>query len=327
MRHVSNGVLVSYIDHGSHKSSDNTNAKHLELYSMLGEFDNAGFPLSYCLLSTATAIEIGKRTTALRRWTTYLRDKYGIIPRFVHVDKDMAKISMSKSVWPTANIQLCWWHLRKAIRERLAKSKLSTTPYKPARANHKFPFIDISFAPAGTADAGEFEGGVLLEPDEIHPEDEAVPSLSICIPNLSQLRSSRDSEPNDVDSVDDEINTNRNPLTIKIKIPKKGLEEQSADIHSRVFCPTHLRETVIALIEHHFCAHPLIPGYSHPSAVGIRQWAVKQMYTICKENNLCEVWAYLWENWYRCGRWELWARAVAPMEVPRLKTTMIMESQ
>ncbi|KAG2153487.1 uncharacterized protein EDB93DRAFT_1248751 [Suillus bovinus] len=45
----------------------NTNAKHLELYSVLGEFDNAGFPLSYCLLSTATAIEIGKRTTALRR--------------------------------------------------------------------------------------------------------------------------------------------------------------------------------------------------------------------------------------------------------------------
>ncbi|KAG1874931.1 hypothetical protein F4604DRAFT_2008937 [Suillus subluteus] len=226
----------------------NTNAKHLELYSVLGEFDNAGFPLSYCLLSTATAIEIGKRTTALRQWTTYLRDKYGIIPRFVHVDKDMAEIS--------------------------------------------------------TADTGEFEGGVLLEPDEIHPEDETMPSLSICIPNLSQLRSSRNLEPNDVDSVDDEINTNRNALTIKIKIPKK----------------------VIALIKHHFCAHPLIPGYSHPSAVGIHQWAVKQMYTFCKENNLREVWAYLWENWYRRGRWELWARAVAPMEVPRLKTTMIMES-
>ncbi|KAG1878754.1 hypothetical protein C8R48DRAFT_745325 [Suillus tomentosus] len=237
--------------------------------NVLGEFDNAGFPLSYCLLSTATAIEIGKRTTALRRWATYLRD------------------NMSKSVWPTAKIQLCWWHLRKAIRERLAKSKLSTTPYRPARANHEFPYIDISFAPEGTADTEEFEGGVLLEPDEIHPKDETVPSLSIRIPNSSQLHSSRDSEPNDIDLVDDRINTNRNALTIKFKIPKKGLEEQSADIHSRVFCPAHLRETVIALIEHHFCAHPLIPGYSHPSTVGI---------------------------------------SVAPIEVPRLKTTMIMES-
>ncbi|KAJ7217434.1 hypothetical protein C8J57DRAFT_1598609, partial [Mycena rebaudengoi] len=28
----------------------NTNSKHLELYSVLGEYDNAGFPLSYCLL-------------------------------------------------------------------------------------------------------------------------------------------------------------------------------------------------------------------------------------------------------------------------------------
>lgn len=39
---------------------DNTNSKNLELYSIMGEYDNAGFPLSYCFLSTATAIEPGK---------------------------------------------------------------------------------------------------------------------------------------------------------------------------------------------------------------------------------------------------------------------------
>jgi hypothetical protein len=94
---------------------DNTNSKHLELYSVLGEFDNAGFPLSYCLLSTAMSIEIGKHTIALRKWALCLRDKYGVVPAFVHVDKDMAEISMSKSVWPEAKIQLCYWHLRKAV--------------------------------------------------------------------------------------------------------------------------------------------------------------------------------------------------------------------
>jgi hypothetical protein len=41
-------------------TSDNTNAKHIELYSMMAEHDNAGFPLSYCLTSTATAIDQGK---------------------------------------------------------------------------------------------------------------------------------------------------------------------------------------------------------------------------------------------------------------------------
>ncbi|PPR07898.1 hypothetical protein CVT24_002829 [Panaeolus cyanescens] len=43
----------------------NTNSQHLELYSIMAEHDNAGFPLSYCLLTTATAIELGKRKRAL----------------------------------------------------------------------------------------------------------------------------------------------------------------------------------------------------------------------------------------------------------------------
>jgi hypothetical protein len=42
------------------KCTDNTNSRNLELYSVLSEYDNASFPISYCLLSTATAIEIGK---------------------------------------------------------------------------------------------------------------------------------------------------------------------------------------------------------------------------------------------------------------------------
>ncbi|KAG0693971.1 hypothetical protein DFH29DRAFT_792377, partial [Suillus ampliporus] len=93
----------------------------------------------------------------------------------------------------------------------------------------------------------------------------------------------------------------------------------------RTFCPSELRKHVIEMMEQHFCAHPLIPGYSHPSAAGIRQWAVRQMYTFCKDRDLCELWAYLWENWYRRGRFELWAHSTGD-KVPRLKTTMIMES-
>ncbi|KAG2156290.1 hypothetical protein DEU56DRAFT_906454 [Suillus clintonianus] len=78
----------------------NMNSKHLELYSVLGEFDNAGFPLSYYLLSTATSIEIGKRTTALRKWAQCLRDKYGVVPAFIHVDKDMAEITLPTTAMP-----------------------------------------------------------------------------------------------------------------------------------------------------------------------------------------------------------------------------------
>ncbi|EGN95280.1 hypothetical protein SERLA73DRAFT_77294 [Serpula lacrymans var. lacrymans S7.3] len=51
----------------------------------------------------------------------------------------------------------------------------------------------------------------------------------------------------------------------------------------------------------------------------------KQMYQFCVVNDLREAWAYLWENWYRLGRWELWAQSYHD-EIPVLKTTMILES-
>ena len=76
----------------------------------------------------------------------------------------------------------------------------------------------------------------------------------------------------------------------------------------------------------HLCAHLLIPGYAHPSPEGIQYWAVQQMYNFCVKHDLREVWAYLWENWYRTGCWELWARA-ACAEIPILRATMILESQ
>ncbi|KAJ7728356.1 hypothetical protein B0H16DRAFT_1470528 [Mycena metata] len=95
---------------------------------------------------------------------------------------------------------------------------------------------------------------------------------------------------------------------------------------NRVFCPADLRESIIMSMERHLNAHPLIPGYCHPSPASIREWAVRQMYNYCYNNDLPEVWVYLWENWYKRGRWELWACAEHP-EIPRLETTMMVESQ
>ena len=46
----------------------------------------------------------------------------------------------------------------------------------------------------------------------------------------------------------------------------------------------------------------------------------------CVVNDLREVWAYLWGNWYRPGRWELWARS-SHEKIVVLKTTMILEAQ
>jgi hypothetical protein len=94
----------------------------------------------------------------------------------------------------------------------------------------------------------------------------------------------------------------------------------------RTFCPLLYREPIINMMERHYCAHPSIPGSSPPDATLIKKWAVQRMYDFCVRHELPEVWVYLWENWYRKGRWELWARCAHKL-IPVLKTTMIVESQ
>jgi len=76
----------------------------------MGEYDNVGFPLTYCLLSTATAIDAGKQKKAIAAWSRCLCDKYGVNPVFIHSDKDMGEIGAAQDVWET-KINLCWWHL------------------------------------------------------------------------------------------------------------------------------------------------------------------------------------------------------------------------
>uniref|UniRef100_A0A0W0GCB2 MULE transposase domain-containing protein n=1 Tax=Moniliophthora roreri TaxID=221103 RepID=A0A0W0GCB2_MONRR len=127
----------------------NTNTMHLELYCVMAELDGAGFPLSYCLLSTTEAMAAGKKVDALERWTIHLHDKYYVNPEFINLDKDLGEIGMTQRVWPGSKIQICDWHIKKAVREWITKAKLSTTPYKVANANRLFPFIKLSFVPTG----------------------------------------------------------------------------------------------------------------------------------------------------------------------------------
>ena len=200
-----------------------------------------------------------------------MKETYNIHPTFVHVDKDMAEISAVMEVW-NPKVQLCWWHLKKVVRERLKKTKLSTTPYNVVEVHAKFPFINPQFTPNGRLDARETERLPVSSP----PGKES-------------------------DTVDE------------------------PDAGPRQFCPERYRDTILELIEKHFCAHPLIPGYCPPNPMDIRKWAVRQ-YHYRQDNDLHEVWAYLWENWYWADQWSLWAHSMFH-EIPRLKTTMMVEAQ
>lgn len=164
---ITNDLLIIYI-------LDNTNSKHLELYTILGKYDNISFPLSYCLLTTASSVEVGKCTQALEAWATVLHDKYGINPRFVHTDKDMAEIGASRCVWPYAKHQLCWWHQREAVRRQL-KGNLPTSIYNPWRAKQEYSFINLNFQPYGRADPNDIEGNIPEEDHEQEMHDKNIP--------------------------------------------------------------------------------------------------------------------------------------------------------
>jgi hypothetical protein len=94
----------------------------------MAEHDGTRYPLAYCLLSMASSIEIGKCTRALKSWVTCLHDDYNIDPDFCHLDKDMGEIRGVRGVWKL-KLQLWWWHMQNAVKKRLAKKKLATTPY------------------------------------------------------------------------------------------------------------------------------------------------------------------------------------------------------
>ena len=94
------------------------------------------------------------------------------------------------------------------------------------------------------------------------------------------------------------------------------------------FCPLPHRLTILRLFAKHASQHTLLPErHGVPrSAEEIWRDAVEEMYRHCKANNLCEVWAYLWNSWYRRDRWKLWARSAYSAAIPCKRTTMMVEA-
>ncbi len=224
---------------------------------------------------------------------------------------------MAKRVWTLTKILICWWHLNRAVSQRLSNDKLSTTPYRARAAHECFSFIDPAFIPPGDPDASEREGGP--DPDVMPRKSDMDLSrpwaLKIKLPLIPSGSGTRDKE--NLPVQDTPFPTNANSKTRPPKIEKQ----------SRHFCLKEYRSEITGMMERHYCAHPFIPGKAHPSTAAIYEWAVRMMYEYCVKRDLREVWAYLWENWYRPGRWELWARSTCPEMIAILKTTMILESQ
>ncbi|GET64849.1 ATP-dependent DNA helicase PIF1 [Rhizophagus irregularis DAOM 181602=DAOM 197198] len=99
----------------------NTNNLKFELYVVHAEIDGMGFPLAYLT---------------------------GLEPEFFISDKDFAQISAARFVWKNIKVQLCLWHIKKAVEARLSSNKKPIQINYNGEAAHKlFSFIDPSFRP------------------------------------------------------------------------------------------------------------------------------------------------------------------------------------
>ncbi|CAD7067123.1 unnamed protein product, partial [Tilletia caries] len=117
------------------------NAGH-ELFGILAELDGTGVPLAYCFLNTKDMEADGRKISILTEVLQALKGR-GLTPTFVGCDKDSAELAAIANVWPTAKVQLCYWHVRRAVRQKLASTKpTSTRKYNPWDAIRTIPDLE-----------------------------------------------------------------------------------------------------------------------------------------------------------------------------------------
>lgn len=131
-------------------STFGTNNAGMELFAVLAEYDGAGFPLAYCFCQTMALepgpgrSQPGAQTQILCQFLQHLRG-LGLQPAFFGTDKDQSEISAIKHVWPEVTVQLCYWHVRRAIRAKLRDgSKCRILPlYDPCQAQFLVPELEM----------------------------------------------------------------------------------------------------------------------------------------------------------------------------------------
>ncbi|KAG8900052.1 hypothetical protein FRC00_000052 [Tulasnella sp. 408] len=270
----------------------NTNSAHYEISALIAEGNGQGIPLGFIYtVGTDGTAKTGAKKRLLIDFLDFYRARCPRIT-FTLTDKERAEVDAFRKVWPNAKHQCCYWHAIRYLETRLSENK-PPGPYDPRVASRKFDFIDPTWTPGVVTSAkNEIEGGSAKPRGQ---EDEAKELESMkqtiattCRPPVFVL-----------------VNGGRripvwpNPASA----PKKDLS---------TFCPKEYRTPIVEKFRRHFCLHPLIPLNDADgtclTAEEIHEAAVYDMYNYCRENNLVQVWAYIWTCWYAPERWALWAR-------------------
>ncbi|CAG8751960.1 2910_t:CDS:2, partial [Gigaspora margarita] len=112
-----------------------------ELYAIIGQYDGAGFALAYLFIEGAKKNN-GACTSIL---TLFFETLFELGLNNIYF---ILKISAAQKVWPNAKIQICFWHMKKALKKRLMDNTYpKVINYSSYSAHEAFKFIDIKFHP------------------------------------------------------------------------------------------------------------------------------------------------------------------------------------
>ena len=114
-----------------------------ELYVVHAEVDGMGFLLSYLFLENNGNCGNGVRTGVIIDFLLQLKT-LGLEPEFFITDKDFTQISAAHFIWKNIKVQLCLWHIKKAVEARLSSNKkLQQVNYNGIAAQQQF-FLSLT---------------------------------------------------------------------------------------------------------------------------------------------------------------------------------------
>ena len=129
---------------------DKTNALGFELYAVLGQIDGSSYSMAYLFLDNAKKDD-RVQTVILAKFFKQLYDHGLQNAEFFLTDKDRAQINTAQQTWPSIKIQLCLWHLKRAVKKRLDNTSIpQRTSYNSQLASIQTGFIDPNFHPFAT---------------------------------------------------------------------------------------------------------------------------------------------------------------------------------
>ena len=112
---------------------------------MHAEVDGAGFPLAYLFLEYNGKCGDGVKTEIIMKFISQLKEKE-LNSEFILSDKDWAQLKACHLTWPKAKVQLCRWHINRAVTTRLKSDQMVIQKiYNGYMVHQIFSFIDPNF--------------------------------------------------------------------------------------------------------------------------------------------------------------------------------------